>query len=170
MSDSTPTPAPDGQGSVEQPPAGQPGWPQSGPGASGNYPVSPPPVSQTPAGVPASAPFSPLVGRQLTSDETMWSLLAHLGGIVLGFIAPLVVMLVKGAESPFTRYQSVEALNFQITVAIGYVAASVLSFMLIGVFLFPVLLVVNVVFCVMAGIAANKGETYRYPFALRLVK
>jgi len=115
-------------------------------------------------------PYSPLVGRQLTSDETMWSMLAHLGGIILGFIAPLVVMLVKGNESPFTRYQSVEALNFQITLAIGYVAASVLTLLVIGVFLYPVLFIVNVIFCVIAGIAANKGETYKYPFALRLVK
>ncbi len=97
-------------------------------------------------------------------------MLAHLGGIILGFIAPLVVMLVKGNESPFTRYQSVEALNFQITLAIGYVAASVLSLLVIGVFLYPVLFIINIIFCVMAGIAANKGETYKYPFALRLVK
>jgi len=27
---------------------------------------------------------------------------AHLGGIVLGFLAPLIVMLTKGNESPYT--------------------------------------------------------------------
>lgn len=116
------------------------------------------------------APFSALVGRSLTSDETTWSMLSHIGGIVLGFLAPLLVMLTKGNESPYTRYHAVEALNFQITLAIGYVAASVLSAVLIGFFIFPVLFIVNLVFCIMAGLAANKGETYKYPFALRLVK
>ena len=27
----------------------------------------------------------------------------------------------------------------------------------------------NLVFCIIAGMAANRGEAYRYPFALRLV-
>lgn len=117
-----------------------------------------------------SGPYSELVGRQLTSDETMWSMLAHFGGIVLGFVAPLIVMLTKGNESAYTKNQSVEALNFQITVLIGYVVASVLSVVLIGFFLFPILLVVNLVFCVLGGMAAQKGQTYKYPVALRLVK
>ncbi len=145
----TPPPAPPPQGYV--PPANQPAYSQPPPGA-------------------APAPFSPLVGRQLTSDETMWSMLSHLGGIILGFIAPLIVMLVKGNESPYIRYHSVEALNFQITIAIGWVVAFVLTFVVIGFLLYPVLLIANLIFCIMAGLAANKGETYKYPFALRLVK
>ena len=28
----------------------------------------------------------------------------------------------------------------------------------------------NLVFCIMAGMKANQGIAYRYPFALRLVK
>jgi uncharacterized Tic20 family protein len=30
--------------------------------------------------------------------------------------------------------------------------------------------VVNLVFCILAGIKANEGVAYRYPFALRLIK
>lgn len=126
---------------------------------------SPPPPGQV-----VGAPFAALVGRNLTSDETTWSMLSHIGGIVLGFLAPLLVMLTKGNESPYTRYHAVEALNFQITLAIGWVVASVLTVVVIGIFLYPVLFILNIVFCVMAGLAANKGETYKYPFALRLVK
>lgn len=46
----------------------------------------------------------------------------------------------------------------------------VLSFVLIGLLLFPILWIGDIVFCVIAGIAANKGEDYKYPFTLRLVK
>ncbi len=133
----------------------------------GNVPSPSAPAGQ---GVAQAAPFSALVGRPLTSDETTWSMLSHLGGIVLGFLAPLIVMLTKGNESPYTKYNAVEALNFQITVIIGYVVASVLSVVLIGFLVFPLLFIVNLVFCIMAGLAANKGETYKYPLALRLVK
>ncbi|MGB9376354.1 MAG: DUF4870 domain-containing protein [Mycobacteriales bacterium] len=138
------------------PPAGQP-----------QYPGQPGPP---PAGPPATAPFSPLVGRQLTSDETMWSMLSHLGGIILGFIAPLIVMLTKGNESPYIRYHAVEALNFQILIAIGYVISSVLTVVIIGLLGFFVLPVVSIIFSVIAGLAANKGEAYRYPLSIRMVK
>jgi uncharacterized Tic20 family protein len=134
----------------------------------GNVPSQPAPSGQ--AMGPTAAPFSALVGRNLTSDETTWSMLSHIGGIILGFLAPLLVMLTKGNESPYTKYHSVEALNFQITLAIGWVAAGVLSLIGIGLLFYPVLAILNIVFCILAGLAANKGETYKYPFALRLVK
>ncbi|MEP6697082.1 MAG: DUF4870 domain-containing protein [Pseudonocardiales bacterium] len=134
----------------------------------GAPPANQPAYSQPPGA--AAAPFSPLVGRQLTSDETMWSMLGHLGGIILGFIAPLIVMLTKGNESPYTKYHSTEALNFQITIAIGYVISAVLTFVLIGVFTWFLVWVASIIFSIIAGLAANKGETYKYPFALRLVK
>ena len=66
--------------------------------------------------------------------------------------------------------QAVEALNFQITIAIAYVAGSVLMAVLIGFLIIPVVILVNLVFCILAGMACNKGESYRYPFALRLIK
>lgn len=139
-------------------------------GAQGGQPGYPAQPGQPPGATPATAPFSPLVGRQLTSDETMWSMLAHLGGIILGFIAPLIVMLTKGNESPYTKYHAVEALNFQIVIAIGWVVAFVLTFVIIGFLLYPVLIIGNIIFCVLAGLAANKGEAYRYPVNIRLVK
>jgi len=70
----------------------------------------------------------------------------------------------------FVKDQSTEALNFQITVLIGYVASSVLTAVYIGALLFPLVWIVSLVFSIIGGLAANKGERYRYPFALRLVK
>lgn len=151
-------------GSFPGPEPGAPPWNGSVAGGAAGYPM-PSMGAVTPLG-----PFSPIVGRALTTDETTWGMLTHLGGILLGFLAPLIVMLTKGTESPYTRHHAVEALNFQITLAIGYTAALVLSFVIIGIFLFPVLFVVNIVFSILAGLAANKGTTYRYPATLRLVK
>ncbi len=149
----------------QQPPQYQ--QPQSNYGS----PMEQPAYAPSPSGaVGAAEPYSELVGRQLTADEKTWSMLAHLGGIVLGFLAPLIVMLTKGNESRYTRYHAVEALNFQIALVIGYVISFILMFLLIGFVLFPVLYIANIVFCVLAGIAANKGEAYKYPVTLRLVK
>jgi uncharacterized protein len=103
-------------------------------------------------------------------EERTWALVAHIGTIVLGFIAPLIVLLVKGNESPTVRAHAVESLNFQITATIGYVASYIGMFILIGFITLPAIWILAVVFAIIATIAASKGEPYKYPFALRLVK
>jgi uncharacterized Tic20 family protein len=66
--------------------------------------------------------------------------------------------------------QAKEALNFQITLAIGWVAATILSVVGIGLLLMPVIWIINLIFSILAGMKANEGVAYRYPFALRLIK
>lgn len=117
-------------------------------------PLYPPPA--------AVAPLSPAEARQ-------WSMLAHLSGILFGFLGPLVVMLVFGPRDGFTKDQSTEALNFQITAILGYIASFILSVILPIPFTLLIWVAV-LVFGIMGGLAANKGQAYRYPFALRLIK
>jgi glycosyltransferase involved in cell wall biosynthesis len=62
------------------------------------------------------------VDAQVVHCHTWYS---HFGGILVGFIAPLVTLLAKGNESPTVRAHSVEALNFQITWGIATIVASV---------------------------------------------
>jgi uncharacterized Tic20 family protein len=134
--------------------------------------ATPPPPPPPPPAAPASPAYAAPTGEQplSQSDERMWAMLAHLGGILLGFLSGLIVMLIFGKRSAFVNDQSKEALNFQITLIIGWVAAFVLSFVFIGFLLYPILWIGNLVFCILAGLAANKGELYRYPVCLRLVK
>jgi len=71
---------------------------------------------------------------------------------------------------PFVADQGKEALNFNITVFIAAFVSGILTLVLIG---FQLLIVVGIawlVLTILAGLAANKGETYRYPFTLRLIK
>jgi uncharacterized Tic20 family protein len=121
-----------------------------------------PPYQQQPQAY-QQQPLSP-------QDERTWSLLAHIGTIVLGFIAPLIVLLVQGEKSPMVRAHSIESLNFQITVTIGYIVSSILMVVLIGFVTFFVIWAAALVFAILATIAASKGLPYKYPFALRLVK
>ena len=98
------------------------------------------------------------------------ALLTHLSGIVLGFIGPLIFFLIKKDESPFVRDQAAQALNFQILVAIGYVISIILYIVIIGAFLQMIIWVGALVFSILAGVAANRGEWYRYPFNVSWVK
>lgn len=112
-------------------------------------------------------------GKLPESEEKTMGMLAHLLGAVTNFLGPLILWLVKKEESPFVNDQAKEALNFQITIAIGYLGASILGMVpvvqCVSFLLFPVFWVIGIVFGILGCLAANKGQVYRYPFALRLV-
>ena len=142
---------------------------------SGAYSTPPPPPAQGGYAAPPPQPSygqpAPTAGAPVSeSDERTWAMLGHLGGILIGFIAGLIVYLIYKDRSQYLKEQGAEALNFQITMVIGYVVASVLSVIGIGLLLYPVVWILQIVFGIIAGLAANKHENYRYPFALRLIK
>lgn len=112
----------------------------------------------------ALTPISP------SKDDCNLAMLAHLLGIFTSFVGALIVWLVKKNDSPFVAQEGAEALNFQITIAIGWLVATILSTILIGFLLYPVLLIGNLVLCILAAVSASKGQGYRYPFTLRLVR
>lgn len=114
----------------------------------------------------------PEVETELSSDAKTMALLAHMLGIVSGFVGPLIIWLIKKDEDEFIADQAKEALNFQITVIIAAVAIVVLTCITLG-FAAPlggIIGVVDLIFCILAGIAAGDGKRYRYPVALRLIK
>jgi len=115
---------------------------------------------------PAYAPPTPLS----PSDERMWATLIHVGGIVIGFIAPLIGYLVLKDRSAFVAENSKNALNFQLTVLIAYVVSAFLMIVVIGFLLYPLVWVVSIVFSIVAAVASNRGEVYRYPLTIPFVK
>lgn len=110
------------------------------------------------------------------SDEKTWALIAHFGGIIVGFIAGLVALLAKGNESPTVRAHAVEALNFQITwgaaMIIGWIIATCTAWFTFGLsFVLPLAAwAMQLAFGIIAGLRANEGQLYRYPASVRLVK
>ncbi len=108
--------------------------------------------------------------REITSDDKNMAMLCHLLAIFTSFIGPLVIWLIKKDESPFVNEQGKEALNFQITVIIAMCVSGLLTFVCIGALLIPVVGVVDLVLCIMATVKTSRGESYRYPVSLRLLK
>ncbi len=119
----------------------------------------------------AMAPPPAPSGAASQEDKTL-ALLTHLSGIILCFIVPLIVWLTHKdkPDRGWLNDQAKEALNFQITMLIAYLICKVLILLLIGFLLLPIVWIVNLIFCILAGIKANEGVAYRYPFALRLIK
>ena len=130
------------------------------------------PVAAPPAATPLPTGPAYGSGKLSESDDKMFCILSHILGIVVGFVAPLLFWLLKKDESPAVEAHAKEALNFQITLMIAYVACVVLAGVTCGILspLIFVPIVYNVVMCIIATMKANEGKLYRYPFTLRLIK
>ena len=105
----------------------------------------------------------------ISSDDKNIVVLTHLGGILFSFLPGLIVWLLKKDDSPYIAENAREALNFQITLMIAYFISWILAFILVGFLLIGVLWLANIILSIMAAVATSKGESYRYPFALRLI-
>ena len=124
---------------------------------------SDPPQPPEYAAPSSPSPLSP-------ADEKLWATLIHLGGLFLGFLAPLIGYLVLKDRGPFVRAHSATALNFQLTLLIAYVVGSILTVVLVGFFILAAVWVLNVVFCIVAAVKANRGEWYTYPLTITFVR
>jgi len=111
----------------------------------------------------APTPFSP-------SDEKLWSTLTHVGGIFFSVIPSLIAYLLLKDRGPFVREHTKTALNFQITMLIAGFIGGVLSFLGIGFLIVGAVSVVVIVFSIIAAIAANNGQPYKYPLSIEFIK
>ncbi len=150
-------------------------------------PEVPPGEPEAPPGEPAPAPGA----QGLQEGEPLWGMLCHLTalagfiGIPFGnIIGPLVIWLIKKDTMPFVDDQGKESLNFQISMTLYGLAASILLIVPIGLIailggpflivpfflLIMAVSVVVIVLVILASVEANKGKKYRYPLTIRFLK
>lgn len=120
-----------------------------------------------------------------TSDQQTWRVLAHASALIQfvgipSFVGPLVVWLIR-REDPVVEPHARVALNFQLSLIIyfvvGVVVAIIAALTIVGILLsiliimfLGVLVVAEVVFAILASLAASRGEMYRYPMSIELIK
>jgi len=116
--------------------------------------------------------LQPLPASQVapTSDERLLGMLVHLLAIVAHFVGPLILWLVKRGQSKFVDHHGKEALNFLITVVLAQLICIPLMLIFVGFFLLIGIGIGALVCLVLAAVAANNGEYYRYPVSIRFLK
>lgn len=108
-------------------------------------------------------------------EARQWAMFCHFAaffGLVFPFgnlLGPLIVWQIKKDLDPFVDVQGKEALNFQISVALAMLLCFLLMVVVIGVPLLALVSIAAFVLTVIAGIKANEGRAYRYPFCWRLI-
>jgi uncharacterized Tic20 family protein len=121
-------------------------------------------------------PLAPI--ENSNESDCSWCIALHLSGlsgIVLGIalahvIVPLVIWLIKRADSPQIDITGKEVLNFQISFSIYFLIAGALCWLLIGFLILPVLLIIWLVYTILAAVRTSNGETYHYPMTIRFLK
>ena len=126
---------------------------------------------------PTPPPIPDLTGiPEVSPEEKSLGMPCHLLGIFTRFLGPLIVWLVKRDSSTFVDHHGRESLNFQLTMLLVMVclgsATFVLMFVVVGIVLVPLLFIVPILALVLeiiAAVAAQNGEWYRYPLCIRMV-
>lgn len=156
-------------GGYDAPPAGAPQQPYAG---QQPYGAQQPYAGQQPYAAPvAAAPLD-------EASDKQWASFAHLGGI-LWLIPSLIIWLVFKDRGARTNIEAKEALNWQITWIIVWVASQIVGIILaftgVGWLLFGLLIpwalyIVNLVFSILGFVKVNSGGSYRYPVNFRFIK
>ena len=134
--------------------------------------MPPPPAVPPPTQAPAGASPAPEPPPRKTVVTHVWAMLCHLmlflviPTVFLGGVITFFVWQWKGTNDKQVEDQGREALNFQINVA---VLTLLLSFSCFLAVLVPVVWLVALIMCIIAARHAYRGETYRYPWVLRVV-
>ena len=100
----------------------------------------------------------------------MWAILTHVGGIFLHWLLPLITFLIFKDRGPFVRWHTRQALNFQLTLLLAYIVGGILLLVFVGFFVILAAWALNIVFGILAAMAANRGEFYKIPIAIEFVK
>lgn len=136
--------------------------------------MSEPPAN--PYATPQAATGEPRArAEDVSKDERNLAVLAHLGsfaGYAIPFgnvFVPLILWFMRKEHSVFVGDNARESLNFQLTICIYAAVCFVLLFVLIGFVLFIGLAIFQIVYVVLAALAARRGEVYRYPLTIRFV-
>ena len=133
-------------------------------------PIDAPPIPPLPGDPPPLAGPPPPPRRPWS--EHLWAAACHLllflviPTVFLGAVITFFVWQVFGKKDTQVEDQGREALNFQINVA---VVTAILGATCLGSPLVPIVWLVALIFCMLAARAAAMGESYRYPWVVRIV-
>lgn len=122
--------------------------------------------SAPPAASPATTTPAPTGGGMVSQEEKTQAMLVWVLTIFFGFVPGLIFYLIS-KEKPFVYRHAGQALAFTICVAIIDVVCFVT---VVGIVLVPFVWLGALIVCIMAAMAANKGDDYNPPLTSGLAK
>ena len=110
------------------------------------------------------APAEPTV-----EGDTTLAALAHVSALFASFLGPILFLILADDDDELVKQNAKNALNFQIVVFAALVVSALLTFVLIGFLLLPLIGVIDLVLVLIATVRANDGEVYKYPYTPEII-
>ncbi len=96
-------------------------------------------------------------------DRTL-AALAHASSLFASFLGPILFLILADDDDELVKQNAKNALNFQIVVFVALVISGLLTVVLVGFLLLPIIGVIDLVLVLIATVKANDGEVYKYPY------
>ena len=113
--------------------------------------------------------------KPVSSNARTMIILTHILPLVTSFIipvlgnilSPLIILLIT--EEEIVKKHSKASLNWQLSLSIYLIVSSILMFLLIGFLIFPIVIVVGIIFPIMAAIKSNENPNivWQYPLSIK---
>ncbi|QKG93415.1 DUF4870 domain-containing protein [Halorubrum salinarum] len=108
-------------------------------------------------------------GNGRVDGDTTLAALSHASALFASFLGPILFLILADDDDELVKQNAKNSLNFQIVVFAALMLAAVLSFVFVGLLLFPVIAIVDLVLVLVATVKANDGQVYSYPFTPDIV-
>ena len=104
-------------------------------------------------------------------EARLWGMLLHFSFFagcavpILGLIVPILIWQIKKETLPLIDEHGRNLMNWLISAFIYAIACGLLSIIVIGIPLLIALALLSIIFPIVAGIKANQGVVWKYPFS-----
>jgi len=126
-------------------------------------------MNSQPPNQPVSDPHAP----QWEKGYSVGMHLTTLAMSIVPVIPALVMWQIKRQESPYVDDHGKEVVNFQISLTMYGIGATIFTIVTMGlgaVIVWPVFLLFALITLIMGAVAAGNGRYFRYPACVRLIK
>ncbi len=112
------------------------------------------------------------VGKIHGIEERTWCMLMHLSQLLIfaggiGVAAPVVMWAVSKDDSRAANRHGLVILNWYISALIYGLVSGALCFIVIGIFMLPVLAALTVIFPIIGALKCNQGTLWKYPLSIQ---
>lgn len=119
--------------------------------------------------------FEPMPPMKSTDAEANnWAMILHLSVFasylipLAGIIAPIAIWLIKKDQMPIVNEHGKIVMNWMISALVYALICFLLTFVVIGIFLFFVLGILCILFPIVGAIKAASGEVWPYPLSIKI--
>ncbi|ELZ42893.1 hypothetical protein C471_02835 [Halorubrum saccharovorum DSM 1137] len=101
---------------------------------------------------------------ETVAGDTTLAALSHASALVASFLGPLLFLILADDDDELVKQNAKNSLNFQLIVFIAMVVSALLTVVLVGFLLLPLIRLIDLVLVLIATLKANDGQVYSYPY------